>query len=237
MNKPFFYIIQHKHTQKYYFGCKLHNADSSSFMTEEGYQTSSKIIHNIIKLEGLSVFNILKIKHFTDSDLALDYEHRFLQKIDAINNESCYNQTNGSSTFRNKGGYALSESTKKKMRKPKTKETRQKMSQSLKQRDKSVYKKLMKSRRENNEHWNSEKTRKKLSQKNKERFSKPEEIKKHSDTMKQYYKENPVSQKTKDLKKEQNSGSTNPMFGKKHSEKTKEKMRQAWAKRKKEKQT
>ena len=54
VNHPFFYIIQHIPSGKYYAGycCKKSHCDSSKLMTEEGYKTSSKIIKEFIKNEG-----------------------------------------------------------------------------------------------------------------------------------------------------------------------------------------
>jgi hypothetical protein len=232
MNKPYFYIIRHKKNKKYYFGCKFSNPDSSNLLLHGGYQTSSKIIKNIIKNEGLEIFEIIKIKHFDTADDVINYEHKFLLKINAAENNNCYNRTNGSEYFRNKGGYSLSTRTKNKMRKPKTKITRDKMSECLKKRDSSVYRKMVKSRYENNEYWNSPETRKKISEANINRFSDEENRLKHSKIMTEYYQENPVSEKTKKIKKEQNSGNSNPMYGKKHREDTKIKMKLAWEKRK-----
>lgn len=54
------------------------HCDSEKFLTETGYKTSSKIVHEIIKEEGLSSFTINKIKHFEDVELLLKVEQRYL---------------------------------------------------------------------------------------------------------------------------------------------------------------
>jgi len=135
MRKPYFYIIKHIPSQKYYAGCKINSrANSSDFMTERGYQTTSQVIKEIIQRDGLNSFEIVKIKHFEIPDDALNYEMKFLTKVNAAENARFYNRHNGGKNFVNKGGYKLSESTKQKMRKPKSKETIEKQNQEKKTR-------------------------------------------------------------------------------------------------------
>ena len=46
---PYFYIIQHITSGKYYAGVKYaENSNPDTFLQPNGYQTSSKIIQNII---------------------------------------------------------------------------------------------------------------------------------------------------------------------------------------------
>ena len=99
---PFFYIIQHIPTGKYYAGSKWgkqnrisDKTDSSIFMTESGYQTSSKIIQELIHKEGLAAFKVRKIRHFNSSEEAHNYEVKFLKRIKAKNNPRWYNQSYG----------------------------------------------------------------------------------------------------------------------------------------------
>jgi len=65
------------------------------FMVEGGYCTSSKTIKYIIQTEGLSVFQIVKIKYFNNGKEARDYEVKFLHRIDAMHNNTFYNRHNG----------------------------------------------------------------------------------------------------------------------------------------------
>ena len=99
-SRPIFYIIQHIPSGKYYAGYK---SNSKPFMIEGGYMTSSKIIKEIIKNEGLKVFQIVKIRYFETGDIAQKYEERFLRRIDAKNSLNFYNLTNGSGKFKCKG--------------------------------------------------------------------------------------------------------------------------------------
>ncbi len=233
MKNPYFYIIKHIPTQKFYAGCKINSfADSSNLMTINGYQTTSKIIKGMIKTDGLNAFEILKIRHFHSSEEALSYEHRFLNKINACENERFINRHNGGRKFVNKGGYKLSESTKQKMRKPKSKETVEKQNLEKRNRKKITYEKSIKSRRYNNEFWNSPETRKKISEANQNRWSDDMNRVKHSEIMKNYYADNPVSEETRRKKSENSKGDKNPMAGKQHSLETREKMRLSWEKRK-----
>ncbi len=231
---PYFYIIKHTPTGKYYAGCKINSAaNSSNLMTKKGYKTTSKIVKNLIKTDGLESFEILKIKHFGLPDQALDYETRFLLKVNAAENERFLNRHNGGKNFHNKGGYNLSESTKQKMRKPKSKETIEKQNKAKKERPKEVYEKMVESRRKNNSCWNSKETGEKIAAANTLRFKNEENRKHHSEIMVEYYKNNPVSEETREKHSELSSGENNPMFGKKHSDATKEKLKAAWVKRRK----
>lgn len=230
---PYFYIIQHKPTQKYYAGCKINSsADSSNLMSKHGYKTTSKVIKELIKKEGLSVFEILRVKHFKSPEETLYYETKFLQKVNAAENPRFFNKHNGGKNFVNMGGYRLTESTKNKMRKPKSKETIEKQNKEKRNRPKEVYQKAIETRKRNNPIWHDEKSRKLLSVKNNIRWKDSENRKKQSEIMKEYYKKNPISEETKNKHKELNKGENNNMFGKKHNESTKEKMKIAWAKRK-----
>jgi hypothetical protein len=187
----------------------------------------------MIKNDGLNAFEILKTRHFSSSEEALSYEHRFLSRVNASENKKFINRHNGGKKFVNRGGYKLSESTKRKMRKPKSEETIKKQNISKRNRGKNIYEKAMQSRRDNNEFWNSPETRKKISEANQKRWFGDENRVKHSEIMKAYYADNPISEKTREKLSEQSSGEKNPMFGKSHTQDTREKMREAWEVRKK----
>ena len=92
---PYFYIIQHIASKKYYAGSKYSiDADPNKFFIFGGYTTSSNTIDNIIQKEGLSAFCIRKVKCFTHSHEAYDYETRFLVRVNAASNDSFYNHHN-----------------------------------------------------------------------------------------------------------------------------------------------
>lgn len=95
--KPYFYIIQHIQTSKYYAGVKYgKNANPENLLRPDGYQTSSNIIKQIILEEGLVSFVIRKIKIFETGVEALDYESRFLRKVNAAFNIAFLNRCNNS---------------------------------------------------------------------------------------------------------------------------------------------
>ena len=92
---PYFYIIQNKHTSIYYVGSKYgKDANPETFMKENGYITSSKIIKEIIQDSGIDTFIVRKLKTFKNANDAYTYESRFLKKVDAKNNPKFYNGHN-----------------------------------------------------------------------------------------------------------------------------------------------
>ena len=225
--KPFFYIIQHISSQKYYAGVKYSNADSSAFMTENGYKTSSNIIKQIIIEEGLQSFIIRRIRHFETKEESRDYEARFLRKVKARTNEKFFNRSENCSEFTNKGGYKLSEETKRKISKPKSEETRKKMSKP--QTPEFVEKRISKIRGLKR----TEKARKNMSDAQRELFKDNDELKlKISNSVKRYFEENGYPESAREKHRELSKGENNPMFGKKHSEETRKKMKEIWARRK-----
>lgn len=232
MQKPYFYIIEHISSNCYYAGIKFSNPNSENFMTENGYKTSSKIVKEIILNEGLNSFRIKKIKHFNTKEDALNYEHKFLTRVDAKNNKKFLNMSNGDRFFVNKGGYKLKESTKQKMSKPKSQECIDKQNQEKATRDRCVYEKSINTRKANGLECHDEKSRNKISNANKIRWADENEKEKHSKLMKEYYKNNPISSETREKQSKSLSGENNPMHGKKHNEDTKRKMKEAWEKRK-----
>lgn len=92
---PYFYIIQDTRNSKYYAGSKYgQDANPSTFMIENGYQTSSNIILKIIEEFGLEVFIVRKLKIFATGDEAYNYETKFLQKVNAADHSKFYNGHN-----------------------------------------------------------------------------------------------------------------------------------------------
>lgn len=94
---PYFYIIEHIRTKKLYCGSqysKKCNPKNLLSTEKNTYTTSSKIINEIIDIEGIDIFIIRKIKIFNTGDKAYNYETRFLQKLDCANNPKFYNKHN-----------------------------------------------------------------------------------------------------------------------------------------------
>jgi hypothetical protein len=236
MTTPYFYIIKHKPTGKLYAGCKInHTANSSNLMTKTGYKTTSKVVKALILLDGLDSFDVLKVRHFENEEQALKYESKFLKKVNAAENSNFLNLHNGGKNFLNRGGYKLKESTRNKMKKPKSTETIQKQNNQKRIRGDEVYKKMVDSRRNNGMPWISDEQKVKIKNFNSE-FWDEQNRELQSNRMIDFYKKNPIKQETKDKLKELNLGEKNKMFGKKHNEITREKMKLAWAKRKELKQ-
>lgn len=95
MTIPYFYIIEHVPTGKYYAGVRwAHGCNPSELLTENGYCTSSEIVKGIIEHEGLSAFIIRKTKIFEDAEKLRLYEHKFLKKVNAASNARFYNLHN-----------------------------------------------------------------------------------------------------------------------------------------------
>lgn len=92
MTSPYFYIIQHLASGKYYAGVRYaQGCNPDELLKEDGYKTSSRTIHDIILDEGLSSFIIKKIKIFETGKEALKYETRFLRRVKARTNQKFLN--------------------------------------------------------------------------------------------------------------------------------------------------
>lgn len=92
---PYFYIIQDTKNGMYYAGSKFgRNANPKIFMIEGGYCTSSNVINFLLENFGLSRFKVRKIRIFETANEAIDYETRFLIRVNASKNEVFYNGHN-----------------------------------------------------------------------------------------------------------------------------------------------
>lgn len=104
----FFYIIKDKRNGMLYAGSKCGKSSDlpkritnpNTFMTTEGYQTSSSTIHKIIQEFGIDCFEVVKLKIMEN---AFEYETRFLKKVDARNNNRFYNTHNNEGALNNSG--------------------------------------------------------------------------------------------------------------------------------------
>ncbi len=82
--RPYFYIIRHIPTSKYYVGSKFgKDATPLNLMKPDGYHTSSNLVSNIIKEYGLDSFEICRIRVFDTAEQAYIYETRFLRRVHA----------------------------------------------------------------------------------------------------------------------------------------------------------
>ena len=98
MNKPYFYIIEHIPSRKYYAGVRFaKNCNKDELLKEDGYCTSSNLVNQIIKEDGLESFKIRKIKEFDNKFDAMEYEAKFLHKVNAMHNARFLNLNNTAS--------------------------------------------------------------------------------------------------------------------------------------------
>ena len=104
---PFFYVIQHVPSGKYYAGSKYgknkRRPIPSTFMLPEGYCTSSEDVLSLIRRDGHSSFTIRKIRFFYTSREARSYEHRFLLKVHVPGNSSFINKHNAGKNWGRSG--------------------------------------------------------------------------------------------------------------------------------------
>lgn len=93
--RPYFYIIQHINSGKFYAGVKYaRDANPDLLLKSNGYQTSSIIVKQIIIEEGIESFVIRKIRVFKTGKEALNYEYRYLRRINAAFNDKFFNRSN-----------------------------------------------------------------------------------------------------------------------------------------------
>lgn len=211
---PYFYIIRHRKSGKFYAGSRFVNsrcvANPDEFMTENGYNTSSKEVKHLIESEGLESFDVLRIKTFTDGESAYNYESRFLNKVNAKDNPNFINRTNNNGKF-NTFGMKMSSDTKDKISKANkgkrpSDETREKIRESTSGDKNGMYGKK-----------HSEETRKKIAEKAKLRSPDSEETRKKKA---RHGKDNGMYGKGYLI-----SGENHFLYGKNHTEESKEKMR------------
>jgi len=114
---PFTYFVELIPLKLLYYGCKWADykgspCDSSIFMTESGYQTSSVQMKELIKEYGLDAFNVLCIQHYTTGQEAREAEEKHLKNVNARTNPRYINKSNGGTNFY---GGPHSEETKQKL--------------------------------------------------------------------------------------------------------------------------
>jgi len=92
---PYFYIIEHVASGKRYAGCRYaKGCDPVEFMTEDGYCTSSNLVKQTIKEEGIESFKIVEIKTQDEVGDVYKYETEFLVKNDCAASDKWLNLHN-----------------------------------------------------------------------------------------------------------------------------------------------
>ena len=97
---PYFYIIEEISSGIYYAGIRYaRDCNPNELLIQGGYTTSSTIVNNHINLNGILSFRIRKIRIFETKKEVLIYEKKFLEKVDAKNNNMFYNLQNNDHLF------------------------------------------------------------------------------------------------------------------------------------------
>jgi hypothetical protein len=98
---PYFYIIQHIPSGKLYGGAKWSSdANPSTFMIQSGYTTSSDLVNDLIKEDGLDSFKtVLILTEFEFGMTSYEYETVFLQTNDIAKDSNWLNKHNNDGYF------------------------------------------------------------------------------------------------------------------------------------------
>lgn len=112
--KPYTYYLFHRPTNKHYYGVRFAKNCTPDELWKT-YFTSSKVVHQLIKDYGKDSFDFQIRKTFDTASLALDWECKFLTRMDAANNDMWINRHNGKKNFR--CPIIFSEETKRKISK------------------------------------------------------------------------------------------------------------------------
>lgn len=98
---PFTYIIGWSEHKQFYYGCKYAQGCQPSDLWES-YFTSSEYVEDFRKENGEP--DIIRIhRTFSDGKECVEFEHKYLSKIDAKNNILFLNKHNGGSGFETSG--------------------------------------------------------------------------------------------------------------------------------------
>lgn len=101
---PYTYFVLHIPTGKKYYGSKYgKDSNPDRFWKSGGYFTSSTKIKDLLQEYGADSFRAEVRKVFDTPDQALNYEYRFLNKVDALNKVEWLNENLGGEKFRNVG--------------------------------------------------------------------------------------------------------------------------------------
>jgi hypothetical protein len=101
---PYTYFVLHIPTGLKYYGSKYgKGSHPDTFWKSGGYFTSSVKIKKLLKEYGIDSFKAEVRKVFNSPDQALNYEYRFLKKVNALSKSDWLNENLGGEKFRNVG--------------------------------------------------------------------------------------------------------------------------------------
>jgi hypothetical protein len=109
---PYTYVVTHLPSGKKYYGSRYAKHCSPSDLWKT-YFTSSRSVKHLIDRDGIKSFVVSIRKIFASVSSCRRWEHRFLHKVDAKNNDRWINDHNGGSKFYNTSSASIS--TKQKM--------------------------------------------------------------------------------------------------------------------------
>lgn len=114
---PFVYLLKFLPTGELYYGSRTGKKSHPADLWNR-YFSSSKIVKKLIKEHGKDSFEYEIRKTFETKEEALEYEHRFLKRVNAKKNPKFLNKTNGAKNFiGNQNGSKASDKTRLKMSK------------------------------------------------------------------------------------------------------------------------
>jgi hypothetical protein len=89
---PYTYLLKHKPTDTYYYGCRYSkNCDPSDLWVK--YFTSSKYVKNLIQEFGEDSFEYEVRKTFKDANSARNWENKILRRMKVITRSDFINRT------------------------------------------------------------------------------------------------------------------------------------------------
>lgn len=99
MTTPFAYHLFHLPTRRHYYGIRYRKGCHPSDLWTK-YFSSSKKVHELIEDYGRDSFEFEVRRTFETGKEALEWEEKFLTRIDAAGREDWINESNGGKTFR-----------------------------------------------------------------------------------------------------------------------------------------
>ncbi len=101
---PYTYLIRHKESGNLYHGSRTaKNCHPDELLKENGYHSSSKIIKEMIKEQGLEAFEIVNIEVYSDIREARLAEEKYHKEYDVRGNVYYFNQHNAGEKFSTTG--------------------------------------------------------------------------------------------------------------------------------------